>query len=71
MLDTLTLAQEMTAGGIDRDQAETIANAMRKAVEQGDHVTSAEFRAGLDEVRGEIATLRTETAALKPGSYAG
>ena len=27
MLDTLSVAQEMTAGGIERDQAEVIANA--------------------------------------------
>ena len=40
MLDTLAVAQEMTAGGIDRDQAEAIANAMRKVAEQGDHVTA-------------------------------
>ena len=39
MLDTLSVAQEMTAGGIERDQAEVIANAMRKVAEQGDHVT--------------------------------
>ena len=47
MLDTLAAAREMTAGGIDRDQAETIANAMRKVAEPGDHVTSDQFKAGL------------------------
>ena len=60
MLDTLTVAREMTAGGIDRDQAEAIANAMRKVAEQGDHVTSDQFKAGLAEVRTEIAELRSE-----------
>ena len=59
MLDTLSVAQEMTAGGIDRDQAEVIANAMRKLAEQGDHVTADQFKAGLAEVRTEIAGLDT------------
>lgn len=76
MLDTLSVAQELTAGGIDRDQAEVIANAMRKLAEQGDHVTADQFKAGLAEVRTEIASfdtrlstqiaeVRTEIAALE------
>ena len=59
MLDTLSVAQELTAGGVDRDQAEVIANAMRKLAEQGDHVTADQFKAGLAEVRTEIAALDT------------
>ena len=59
MLDTLSVAQELTAGGIDRDQAEVIANAMRKLAQQGDHVTGDQFKAGLAEVRTEIAALET------------
>ena len=62
MLDTLSVAQEMTAGGIERDQAEVIANAMRKVAEQGDHVTPDQFKAGLAEIRTEIAGVRTEVA---------
>ena len=63
MLDTLAVAREMTAGGIDRDQAEAIANAMRKVAEQGDHVTSDQFKAGQAEVRAELAEVRTEFKA--------
>jgi hypothetical protein len=59
MLDTLSVAQELTAGSIDRDQAEVIANAMRKLAEQGDHVTADQFKADLAEVRTEIAALDT------------
>ena len=59
MLDTLSVAQELTAGGIDRDQAEVIANAMCKLAQQGDHVTADQFKAGLAEVRTEIASLDT------------
>ena len=62
MLDTLSVAQEMTAGGIERDQAEVIANAMRKVAEQGDHVTPDQFKAGLAEIRTEITGVRTEVA---------
>ena len=65
MLDTLSVARELTAGGIDRDQAEVIANAMRKLAQQGDHVTGDQFKAGLAEVRTEIAEVRTEVAALE------
>ena len=67
MLDTLAAAREMTAGGIDRDQAETIANAMRKVAEPGDHVTSDQFKAGLAEIRTEIAELRSEQRTLIAG----
>ena len=69
MLDTLSVAQELTAGGIDRDQAEVIANAMRRIAQQGDHVTADQFKAGLAEVRTEIAEvraeLRTETGNIR------
>ena len=57
MLDTLSVAQRLAAGGIDRDQAEVIADAIRQAVEQGDYVTSDQFKAGTAELRAEIANL--------------
>ncbi len=80
MLDTLSVAQRLAAGGIDRDQAEVIADAIRQAVEQGDYVTSDQFKAGMAELRAEIANLdvrlskqiaelrteqRTQTAELR------
>ena len=45
-LDTLSVAQELTAGGIDRDGAEVIANATGRLAEQGDqrHGRPAEGR---------------------------
>ena len=60
MLDTLAVAQRLAAGGVDRDQAEVIADAIRQAVEQGDHVTSNQFKAGIAEMRTEMAEMRTE-----------
>ncbi len=64
MLDTLAVAQEMVARGIDREHAEVIANAIHKAAEQGDHVTSDQFKAGQAEMRAEIAEVRAEIANL-------
>ena len=64
MLDTLAVAQEMTAGGIDRGHAEVIANAIRKVAEEGGHVTADQFKAGQAEVRAGIAEVRTEIANL-------
>ena len=60
MLDTLDVAQQLTAGGVERRQAEVIAKAIRAGAEQGDHVTSDQFKAGLAELRTEIAESRAE-----------
>ncbi len=65
MFDTLTIARQLAAGGVDRDQAEIIAEAIREGVEQGDHVTSDQFKAGLAEVRAEIAALDARIAAME------
>ena len=59
MLDTLAVAQQLAAGGVAREQAEVIATAIGQAVEQGDHVTTDQFKAGVAELRSEIATLDT------------
>ena len=69
MLDTLDVAQQLTAGGVERRQAEVIAKAIRAGAEQGDHVTSDQFKVGLAELRTEIgesrAEQRTEIAAVR------
>ena len=44
---------------MSRDQAEVIAGAIGHAVEQGDHVTSDQFKTGLAELRTETANLET------------
>ena len=63
MFDTLAVAQQLAAGGVARDQAEVIAHAIHQGVEHGDHVTSDLFKAGLAEVRTEIANLDTRLSA--------
>ena len=69
MFDTLAVAQQLAAGGVARGQAEVIAKAIRDGVEQGDDVTSDQFKAGLAEVRTEIANLdkrlSTQIASLE------
>jgi predicted negative regulator of RcsB-dependent stress response len=59
MFDTLAVAQQLAAGGVDRDQAEVIADAIRQGVEQGDHVTSDQFKIGVAEMRTEIGRVET------------
>ena len=63
MLDTLAVAQQLTVGGVERRQAEVIAKAIRAGAEQGGHVTSDQFKAGLAELRTEIAESRAEQRA--------
>ena len=68
MLGTLAVAQRLAAGGVDRDQAEVIADAIRQAVEEGDHVTSAQFNAGIAELRTEMANLETRLVRWMVGT---
>lgn len=60
MFDTLAVARKLAAGGVGREQAEVIAEAIRGGVEHGDHVTGDQFRAGLAEIRAEISALDTK-----------
>ena len=57
MLDTQAVARSLTAADFTPAQADAITNAVRQAVDQGDQVTSDQFKAGLAEVRTEIASL--------------
>ena len=59
MLDTHAVAQSLTAAEFTAAQADALTDALRSVVEQGDHVTSDQFKAGLAEVRTEIANLDT------------
>ena len=64
MLDTHAVARSLTAAEFTPAQADAITDAVRLAAEQGDHVTSEQFKTGLMEVRAEIGDVRTEIAAL-------
>jgi len=47
MFDSLAVARRLTDAGIDRDHADALADAIREAVEHGDHVTPDLLRAEL------------------------
>ena len=63
MLDTLAVAQQLARGGVARGQAEAIAGAIHEAVQQGDSVTADQFKAGVAELRTEIAGLDKRLSA--------
>ena len=63
MFDTLAVAQQLARGGVARGQAEAIAGAIHEAVQQGDSVTADQFKAGVAELRTEIAGLDKRLSA--------
>ena len=69
MLDTHAVARSLTAADFTPAQTDAVTDALRLVAEQGDHVTSDQFRAGLAEMRAEqrteIAGLRTEMAEVR------
>ena len=69
MLDTHAVARSLTAADFTPAQADALTDALRLVVEQGDHVTSDQFKAGLAEMRAqqrtEIAEVRTQIAEVR------
>ena len=69
MLDTHAVARSLTAADFTPAQADALTDALRLVVEQGDHVTSDQFKAGMAEMRAqqrtEIAGVRTEIADVR------
>ena len=59
MFDTQAVARSLTAANFTPAQADALTDALRVATEHGDHVTADQFKAGLAEVRTEIANLDT------------
>ena len=47
MFDSLTIARQLTAAGIDRGHADALADAIRQAAEHGEHVTPERLDAAL------------------------
>ena len=60
MFDSLTMARKLTDAGIERNQAEVLADGMRQAAEHGDHVTPDMLRAEVSALHGAIAALRAD-----------
>ena len=69
MLDTHAVARSLTAADFTPAQADALTDALRLVVEQGEHVTSDQFKAGLAEMRAgqrtEMAEVRTEIADVR------
>ena len=59
MFDTHAVARSLTAADFTPAQADALTDALRSAAEQGDHVTSDQFKASQAELRAEIASLDT------------
>ena len=58
-MDTHAVARSLTDADFTPTQVDVLVNALRLAAEQGDHVTSDQFKAGLAELRAEMAALDT------------
>lgn len=54
MFDSLTIARQLTEAGIERAQADVLADAIRKAAEHGDHVTPERLDAALSGLEARL-----------------
>ena len=62
VFDTHAIARSLTDADLTPAQADAITDAIRQAAEHGDHVTAEQFKAGLAEVRTDIADVRAQVA---------
>ena len=60
MFDTHSIARTLSQANLTPAQVDAITEAVRQAADHGDHVTSEQFKAGLGELRTEIAGLRAD-----------
>ena len=66
MLDTHAVARSLTDADFTPAQADALTDALRLVVEQGDHVTSDQFKVGMAETRAPKSLMY----ALKSRGYA-
>ena len=59
MFDSLTLARQLTDAGIERSQADAIADGIRQAAEHGEHVTPDQLNARIADVLTAISAAET------------
>lgn len=60
MFDTHSIARTLSEADLTPAQVDAITEAVRQAADHGDHVTSDQFKAGVAELRTEIAGLRAD-----------
>ena len=63
MFDSLTVARQLTEAGIERAQADAIADGIRQAAEHGEHVAPAQL-AGLAKLRADLTWRMLAVAGL-------
>ena len=74
MFDSLTISRQLTEAGIERTQADVLADAIRQAAEHGEHVTPETLRAEVATLHGEIGSLRADiyrAMLLQAGAIVG
>lgn len=74
MFDSLTIARQLTEAGIERAQADVLADAIRQAAEHGEHVTPETLRAEVATLHGAISSLRADifrAMLLQAGAIVG
>ena len=54
MFDSLTIARRLTDAGVDREQADVMADAIRQAAEHGEHVTPERLDAALSGLEARL-----------------
>ncbi len=60
MFDTHSIARTLSEANLTPAQVDTSTEAVRQAADHGDHVASEQFKAGVAELRTEIAGLRAD-----------
>ena len=60
MFDTHSIARALSEADLTPAQVDAITEAVRQAADHGDHVTPEQFKAGVAELRTEIASLRAD-----------
>jgi predicted transcriptional regulator len=59
VFDSLTVARRLTDAGIERAQADAIADGIRQAAEHGEHVTPDQLDARVADVSAAISAAET------------
>ncbi len=71
MFDSLTLARQLTEAGIERAQADVLADAIRQAAEHGEHVTPETLRAELAGLESRLYRAMLVQAGAIVGALVG
>ena len=71
MFDSLTVARQLTEAGIERGQADVLADAIRQAAEHGEYVTPERLDAALAALESRIYRAMLVQAGAIVGALVG